>query len=488
MFDKLKQLTKETAIYGISTILGRFLNFILVPFYTNIFPPEEYGIVTNVYAFIAIMNIVFIYGMDSAYLKFASSDEFPDKKETFSTPTISIILTSVVLTIFVLIFKQPVMDFLSIKPDYSIIIFYTVLILVLDALAMLPFIYIRLENKAFKFTAIRVGSIVLNVLLNIVLIVYFRWGVEAVFFSNVIASLFILICLLPLYFKNLRLKFNNILFKRFLKFGLPYLPGGLAAIFLHVIDRPIVEHLTNLKTLGIYQANYRLGIFMMLFVMMFQYAWQPFFLHNAKEENAKEIFSKVFTYFTITGGIILVTISLFIDDLVKIQIMNKSFIGEAYWGGLSIVPIILLAYLFNGFHYIFSAGLFIREKSNSVPLIMGIAAGVNIAVNFILIPVMDIFGAALATLASYFVLAAGFFIVSQKLYNIKYEYSKMIRLFSLLTVSGFIYYYTIVALDSGIFLKVLFLAVFLIFLLLFKIIEKNEFMFMKNLLLKRFKG
>ncbi len=488
MFDKLKQLTKETAIYGISTILGRFLNFILVPFYTNIFPPEEYGIVTNVYAFIAIMNIIFIYGMDSAYIKFAASEEFPDKKETFSTTSISIILTSILFAFIVLAFDQPVIRFLSISVDYSVIITYTILILVLDALAVIPFIFIRLENKALLFTSIKIGGIVLNVALNIILIVFLGWGVEAVFLSNVAASLFILLCLLPLYFKNFRIKFNPVLFKRLLKFGLPYLPGGMAAIFLHVIDRPIVEHLTDLKTLGIYQANYRLGIFMMLFVMMFQYAWQPFFLQNAKEGNAKEIFSKVFTYFTIIGGIILVAISLFIDDLVKIQIMNRSFIGEAYWGGLSIVPIILLAYLFNGFHYIFSAGLFIKEKSNSVPLIMGIAAGVNVAVNFALIPTMHIFGAALATLASYFVLAAGFFIVSQRLYEIKYEYTKMFRLFLILTGSGFVYYYMISTPGLGILFKVLFFLLFVLALLILKVIEKKEFLFMKELLLKRIKG
>lgn len=488
MFDKLKQLTKETAIYGISTILGRFLNFILVPFYTNIFPPEEYGIVTNVYAFIAIMNIIFIYGMDSAYIKFAASEEFPDKKETFSTTSISIILTSILFAFIVLAFDQPVIRFLSISVDYSVIITYTILILVLDALAVIPFIFIRLENKALLFTSIKIGGIVLNVALNIILIVFLGWGVEAVFLSNVAASLFILVCLLPLYFKNFRVKFNPVLFKRLLKFGLPYLPGGMAAIFLHVIDRPIVEHLTDLKTLGIYQANYRLGIFMMLFVMMFQYAWQPFFLQNAKEGNAKEIFSKVFTYFTIIGGIILVAISLFIDDLVKIQIMNRSFIGEAYWGGLSIVPIILLAYLFNGFHYIFSAGLFIKEKSNSVPLIMGIAAGVNVAVNFALIPSMHIFGAALATLASYFVLAAGFFIVSQRLYEIKYEYAKMFRLFLILTGCGFAYYYMISTAGFGILFKVLFFLLFILALLILKVIEKKEFLFMKELLLKRIKG
>ena len=159
-----------------------------------------------------------------------------------------------------------------------------------------------------------------------------------------------------------------------LKFGLPYLPAGFAVMLVQVIDVPILEKLTDLETVGIYKANYKLGIFMMLFVNMFQYAWQPFFLQNAKEPNAKEMFSKILTYFTLVGSIILVVLSLFINDFVQIKFAGFSIIGSEYWAGLQIVPIVLLAYLFNGMYTVFSAGIYIEEKSIYVPFITGTGA------------------------------------------------------------------------------------------------------------------
>ena len=156
-----------------------------------------------------------------------------------------------------------------------------------------------------------------------------------------------------------------------IKFGFPFLPAGFAIMLVQVIDVPILEKLTDLETVGIYKANYKLGIFMMLFVNMFQFAWQPFFLQNAKEPNAKEMFSKVLTYFTLVGSVILVLLSLFITDIAKIKIAGFSLIGSQYWAGLNIVPIILLAYLINGMYSVFSAGIYIEEKSIYVPIITG---------------------------------------------------------------------------------------------------------------------
>jgi O-antigen/teichoic acid export membrane protein len=136
-------------------------------------------------------------------------------------------------------------------------------------------------------------------------------GIEAIFISNLIASALTLVLLLPTIAKSFRPKFHSVLYKRLLKFGLPYLPAGLAVMLVQVIDVPILGYLTDVDTVGIYKANYKLGIFMMLFVSMFQYAWQPFFLNNAKEENAKEIFSKVLTYFTVIGSLLVIFLSLF---------------------------------------------------------------------------------------------------------------------------------------------------------------------------------
>jgi O-antigen/teichoic acid export membrane protein len=488
MFDKIKQLSKDTAIYGISTMLGRFLNFILVPFYTNIFPPEQYGIISNLYAVIAILNIVFIYGLDSAYLKFAESDEYPDKKENFSTPFLSVLTTSLMFILLFVVSQHQVNSFLSIPAEYNYLIYYGAGILFFDALGVLPFIYLRLERQTIKFSTIKVLNIFLNIILNLFLILKLEMGIEAVFISNLAASILSLVLLSPSIIKKFSFSFNKTLYKRLLKFGLPYLPGGLAAIFIQVIDRPIVEHLTDLSTLGIYQANYKLGIFMMLYVVMFQYAWQPFFLQNAKEPNAKEIFAKVLTIFTIIGSVILIFLSVFIVEIVTTPFFGKTLIGQDYWSGISIVPIILLGYLFNGMYVNFSAGIYIKEKSMYVPIIMGVGAITNVAANFILIPILNIMGAAIATLASYFMMAAGFYFAVQKHYPVKYEFGKIARIFIAITVVTLSYYLlNEFNLLNG-YIKLLLCVVYILLLFIFRVVTKSEVSFLTNKIFQKRKS
>jgi len=479
MLDKLKQLTKDTAIYGISTMVARFITFLLVPFYTNIFNPDEYGIITNLYAFIGLMNIIYIYGMDAAYMKFAASKENGEEKDIFSTPFISVALVGMVLGVIILLLYKKISMLLGIPDHFQHLILYLPLILLIDALAVIPFIKLRLERKAKTFGLFKILNIIITVLMNIVFIFLLRWDIEAVLISNLIASIVSLLLVFPSIRKSFHFSFNFLLMKRLLKFGLPYLPAGLASMIIQVIDRPIIEHLTNLRTLGIYQANYKLGIFMMLFVNMFQYAWQPFFLQEAKSENAKELFAKVLTYFTIAGSTMLVVFSLFIDNIVKFSFFGYSLIGSAYWVGLDIVPVVLFAYLFNGLYVIFTAGIFIKEKSIYVPLITGAGALVNILANLILIPTLGIMGAALATLASYFVMAAGLYFVNQKIYNIAYENWKMIKIFIVIGVIGFSYFHFLYRNELTIFIKIILLISFLIALFIF-IIDKNEMSFIKS--------
>ena len=436
MFNKIKQLTKDTAIYGVSTIVGRFLTFLLVPFYTNIFPPDAYGIVANLFIFIAILNIIYIFGMDAAYLKFAANKSMATEKDNFSTPYLAVMFVSLFLSLFIVLIKDGIISILEVPESYSYLIYYTSLILFLDALCVIPFIKLRIERRAKKFATFKIINILTNVFFNILLVLYFKWGIEAVFVSNIIASLLTLIILFPDIIKHLKPVINISLLRRLIKFGLPYLPAGLGAMLIQGIDRPILTNLTDLTTAGIYNANYKLGIFMMLFVNMFQYAWQPFFLQQAGEKDAKKVFSKVLTYFTFTASIILILISLFIDDLVKINFFGITLIGSTYWSGLVIVPIILFGYLFNGLYVVFTAGIYIEEKSIYVPLITGIGALINVGVNLLLIPSLGIIGAALATLASYIAMAVGLYMVTQKFYKIKYESVKMISIFAIILITA----------------------------------------------------
>lgn len=483
MFDKLKELSKDTAIYGVSTMVGRFLTFLLVPFYTHVFTNFDYGIVSNLYIFIAIFNVIFIYGMDAAYLKFAAVPSEKEDRDNFSTPYFSVVTVGVILVLLILVFKKVVFATFDIPFGQLKLIYLVVPILLIDALNVIPFIKLRIERQAGKFAAFKLLNILVNVGLNLYLILKLRWGIEAVFISNIAASAITFVILFPTVLKYLRIRVRMDLLKKFLKFGIPYLPAGLASMFIQGIDRPILGHLTNLGTVGVYNANYKLGIFMMLFVSMFQYAWQPFFLQNAGEKNARELFAKVLTYFTITAGFILIIISLFISDVVKLNIFGLTIIGKNFWGGLNIVPVILFGYLFNGLYVIFTAGIFIKEKSIYVPFITGIGAAVNIGVNFALIPSMGMMGAAIATLAAYFAMASSLYVVTQKIYRIEYEFGKMFRIFSIILLVGAAYYWLLYAGMLLFIYKVIMLAVFTLWMALF-VLGKDEMNFIKTRILK----
>jgi O-antigen/teichoic acid export membrane protein len=484
MKEKLKELTKDTAIYGISTMLGRFLNFILVPFYTNVFSPADYGVVILIYSYIALFNIIFIYGMDAAFLKYSAFKDIGDEKDNFSTPYFSVLLTSIFIGGLIIFLQRPIAEFVELKSNLNYIIALTALILVVDANVIIPFLKLRLEKKAKLFSLIKIISIVFNIILNIFLILKLKWGIEAIFISNLAASVLSFLLLTPTILKNIKFSFHKVLFKRLLKFGLPYLPAGLGMMLVQVIDAPILEKLTDVNTVGIYKANYKLGIFMMLFVNMFQYAWQPFFLTNAKEENAKELFSKVLTYFTIIGSLMLVLLSLFISDIVKINFFGFSIIGSKFWGGLYIVPVILLAYLFNGLYVVFSAGIYIEEKSIYAPVVAGLGAISNIVSNYILIPQLNIMGAALATLLSYIVMASGYYIVTQKFYKITYDYLKLSKIALAVVFVGAVYYLLMYGGFLLIYYKIILAIIFIAYIFM-QVFEKSEMNFIKTKLLRR---
>ncbi|MFH1194515.1 MAG: oligosaccharide flippase family protein [bacterium] len=486
MIEKLKELTKDTAIYGISTIVGRFINFLLVPFYTNFIIPSEFGIYAYVYACIAFLNIAYIYGMDAAFMKYISLAKEEEKKDLFSTPFIFVTATSFLLSVSFYLFRTPLSSVLKITGQYEYIIYYVILILMFDTLALIPFADLRLQRKAKRFAVIKILNILINLSLNLILIIKFQFGIEAIFISNLAASVVTFIILLPDIFLKLKFKINKAILIKMLRFGFPYLPASISATIVQVIDRPILRALTDNATLGIYQANYKLGIFMMLFVSMFQYAWQPFFLTNAKEKNAKEIFAKVLTLFVIAGSLVWVVISLFISDLAAIEIVHgKSIIGHSYLSGIVIVPIVLLGYLFNGMYVNFTAGLYIEEKTKYFPLIAGAGAAVNVIANFTLIPIYGIMGAAFATLLSYMVMAVYLYFVTQKFYKINYEMDKIGIIIILITIVTAIYYYLFYANMLNMTYKVALLIGFIVALFGFGIIKPREIRVTMDIILRR---
>jgi O-antigen/teichoic acid export membrane protein len=413
--------------------------------------------------------------MDAAFMKYSSVSEQAGKKKAFSTPFNFLFITSLSISFLLFVFKNQTGAMANIPAEYSHLIIYVILILLIDSITIIPFANLRLEKKAKKFAAIRIANIVINLALNIILILVYKLGVEAIFISNLAASLFSLIVLLPEIIKNYVPVINKVLLKKLLKFGIPYLPGSLAAMMVQMIDVPIMRELTNDSTVGIYRANYKLGIFMMLFVSMFQFAWQPFFLENAKEKNAKEIFSKVLTLFLFAGGIIWLLLTLFIEDIAQIEILNgRTLLGTEYLEGLIIVPLVLLGYLFYGLYINFTAGIYIEEKTNYFPIVTGTGAVINIGVNLLLIPIYGMIGAAVATLVSYLIMASGLYIVSQKFYPIEYEIKKVVVILADIFFVAAGYYYFLWNNSLNFFIKILLLLAFIAILILFRAVTKKD--------------
>jgi len=472
MIEKLKSLSKDTLIYGTSTIIGRFLNFFLVPLYTNLFLPNEFGVVANVYAYIAMLNVFFTIGLESGYFKFASTLEVGDKKDNFSHPFWGIVINSFILSSILFIFSKDLTYLFQIDEKYNDLLQYTSLILFFDAIVTVPFAFLRLNHKPGKFAFIRIVNITINVLCNVIFILVFKSGIKSVFISNLIASTVTFILLSPVVFKNISFKFNKKLLNELLRFSLPYIPAGISSNIVQVINRPILNALKGEYAVGVFQANYRLGIFMMLFVSMFEFAWRPFFLQNAKEVDAKQIFSKVMTLFVLIGSFLFIMLSLFIDDIARLKLpFRGNLIGSKYWGGLEIVPVILFAYLLYGIYINLMAGIYIEKKTKYLPLITGVAAFINIICNFLLIPSFDLMGAAIATLISYFVMMAGIYYYSQKYYKINYEVKKILIILITAVAAYTIFLLFFKFVFVNILIKILLVVFFIILIFAFKILD-----------------
>ena len=242
---------------------------------------------------------------------------------------------------------SPIAQTIHLPPHYDSIILYATGILAFDAIAIIPFAALRMERKAKLFATIKFLNIFTNVVMNIFLLVVLRTGVQGIFISGLMASMLTFVLLLPTILRHFRFGVNTELLRALLKFGLPFIPAGLATMAVQVIDRPILRALTDDATVGIYQANYRLGIFMMLVVSMYDYAWRPFYFSVVKEPNAKEIFARVLTYLLLLMAGIFLVLTFFIEDIVKMSFFGRHLIHPDYWSGLNIVPVVLLGYMLD---------------------------------------------------------------------------------------------------------------------------------------------
>ncbi len=439
----IKGLTRHSAIYTISTFIQRALGLIMLPVYTDtsyISTKSAYGDYALVYTFMAFMNIVYLYGMDAAFLRFFFLGKHK-REDVYKTAFSAIFINGILLSAVLYIFAEPVAVVVFSAKGYAFFIQITAGILFFDTLCNLPYLILRAEERSLAYTGIRVGRFITELLLNLLFVVVLKQGVKGILYANVLAAVLNLIFVIPFQINYLKGRINKEILVDLLKFGLPMLPNGLAYLTVEVSDKYLMSRLLDKDILGAYSANYRFGSALLLIVIAFRTAWQPFFLKVANDQDAKRIYSKVLTYFSAVGVLVVVMVSYYIEYLVMIPIgPGKTIMGSEYWNGIVIIPIILTAYLFYGIYVNFTVGIYIEQKTKWMVLFTGLAAVVNVGSNLYLMPRFGMIGAAMATLLSYFVMAVTIFIANQLIYPIRYEYSRLLLLMGYLALMLFIYY------------------------------------------------
>ena len=443
--NPLKKLAGQTGIYGLG-VLARFLNYLLVPYYTtDNFSTEQYGVITEMYAYVAFLVVFLTYGLETAFFRFASKKENEPNK-IFSTLLISLICTSALFISLAVFFSEPISIWLK-YPDHQEYVSWFAIIVGLDAVSSLFLARLRFYNKAKKFVGINLANILINIGLNVLFISYFipsaekgydSWlidtfhiegtGVGYVFIANLIATIVKLSLLSPA-IRNIKEGFNFNLWKKVLRYSLPLLIAGLAGMANETLDRILIKRILwptegeveTMSQLGIYGANYKMGILLSLFLAALRYAAEPFYFNQEKEKNAKKVYADVMKWVVIILCLIILTVILNIHFF-------KYFIGTAadgYWAGLHIVPIVMFAYLAFGIYQNNSIWFKLNEKTRYGILFTVIGAVITIGLNLYLIPKIGYTGSAWATLACYIAMAFSSVAIGQKQFYIPYDFKRI---------------------------------------------------------------
>ncbi|MFP5439144.1 MAG: lipopolysaccharide biosynthesis protein [Bacteroidia bacterium] len=429
-----KKLVKQTAIYGIATVVPRMFSFILTPLYTTpgVMDMGKYAQVSINFAWLVFFQVVLAYGMETAFFRFYNTN---DKKQVVSTTTISLFWSSLAFLMLALVFRGTLSWVLKIDEEY---INFIIWVLVLDALTIAPFAKLRADNRPVYFAAVKIGSVAFNVFLNFFLLLYLpQWAkdhpgsiwdsiyiqgfeVGYVFMANVMSSLATLLFLLPHYVK-LSWHFYPELWKKMMRYSLPVMVAGIAFAINEVFDRPLLAYLNVPEDqIGQYSACYRLALFMTLFTTAFRMGIEPFFFSHANKENARETYAMITKYFVIFGSVILLGVIVSADLFKLILIRDPKF-----WDGMKAVPLIIMANLCLGIYTNLSVWYKLSDKTKMGAYISCIGAGVTLLFNFMLIPVWGYMGSAVATVCAYGTMMLVSYFIGQKHYPIPYDIKTM---------------------------------------------------------------
>ena len=447
MSNPIKKLLGQTAVYGLSSIVGRLLNYLLVPLYTSVFAnPSDYGVVSELYAWVAFLVVFLTFGMETAFFRFLQDKE--DKDKVFLNGFLTVIGVNVIFFVVLLFFNQDIADVMlySDHPEYIILLGAIVCI---DAITALPLAKLRAENKAKQFASIQFASIGVNIGLNLFLMLGAfdparpEEGVLFILFANLFASL-VKPILLYKHFLNLRLNFDFTLAKEMGIYAIPLVIAGFAGIVNETIDRILLKHIlydgSTVESLtyaegqvGIYSACYKLAMLVTILLQAYRYAAEPFFFAQMKNEEKNKVYAKVMNFFVAMVCLVFLVVSLNID-IFKLFIRN-----EAYYVGLGVVPILLLANVFLGIYYNQSIWYKLSGQTKFGAFIAIAGAGLTLIINIIFIPIYGFMACAWATLIVYAFQMVASYLLGQKYYPIKYN----LRKFGLyLGVALFFYFIT----------------------------------------------
>ena len=446
--NPLRKLAGQTAIYGLPSILGRFLGYLLVPLYTRVFSQADYGTVNVFYAYAAFFMIVLTYGMETAFFRFHESQE--NKEKVFSTALTSLIVTSLTFLFLASVFSNQISGWIG-YPDHKEYIIWFAWILAVDALCSIPFARLRAQNRAKRFALIKMINIVIMIGLNLFFILLCPWvmknypdsflsslvllvynpdlGIDYVFISNLAASLITLIFLLP-QITAIRFNVDRLLLRRMLIYAFPLLFAGMAGIVNETFDRLLLKYLLppdiSEAQVGIYGACYKISILMTLFIQAYRYAAEPFFFSHAKEKDAKIIYARLMDYFVIVISLIFLLTMVFLDDFII------RFIGKDFREGRQVIPVLMMANLFMGIYYNLSIWYKLTSKTIWGAWLSAAGAVVTLVLNFWWIPLSadhylhGYMGSAWATFFCYGSMMVFSFLLGQKYFPVKYNLMKFV--------------------------------------------------------------
>jgi len=446
--SSIKKLASETAIYGVSSIVGRFLNFLLTPFYTvYVFANDlsSFGIVTELYSYIVFFLIFLTLGFETGYFRFVNDDKY--KRSTFSTLTTTLFINSTLFIAIICLFITPISNVLDYENHKELLILLA-FIVGIDAFTCVPFAKLRQQDKSKRFAILKIINIFVNIGFNLIFYLVLpkfyhiefinnTFNIENkvlyVFISNLIASVITLLLLIPEIVSE-KFVFDSKLLKMILAYSLPILLAGLAGQTNEIIDRPLFRHLVTvpdtivgeearniwvLSQLGIYGANFKLAQIITMFIQAFRFAFEPMFFKAGKGQDKKLQYSKIMTLFVIFCLSMFLMITLYIDFF-------KYFIGENFRDGLNIVPIVLISQMLFGILVNLALWYKLTDKTSYGLLIASVGALITIAFNFILTPIYGYVGAAWTHVICYVCIVTLSYFLGRKYFPIPYQITRIL--------------------------------------------------------------